>query len=214
MLQKDSNQRKIEPVIKDGDDLVVFAGENEDSRFNTKTKQAKHWYALTIIKNIENNLLNDQKNKKNPNILILGVALGSLTIHLLNKYKHINITAVDLYDDYFHIVRKYTPKDRLTLIKADAKDFLKEEKKKYDYIVIDLFGIDYVPDFVVKNDFMTNIYKRLNTPGNMYINTKHIEHKDLNNVLRKSFKKCSIKNIPRYTHKTEKNSTITIVSCV
>ena len=47
ILQKQSNQRYIEPVIKDGDDLVVYAGKNEDSRFNTKTREANcHNFAL------------------------------------------------------------------------------------------------------------------------------------------------------------------------
>lgn len=211
---RSNNQKKaryIEPVIRQGDDLVVYAGKNEDSRFNTKTREAKHWYALTIIKNIQNYLMNDLKNNKKPKILILGVSLGSLTIHLLNQYKHINVTALDLYDDYFHIVKQYTPADRVKLIKADAKKFLKKDTNKYDYIVCDIFGIHYIPDFVVTNEFMTNIYKRLKKQGKLFINTKHVEHKRLNAVLKKSFPNYSIKNIPRFNYPTKKNSTITIV---
>ena len=61
---KQKKARYIEPVIRQGDDLVIYSGKNEDSRFNTKTKEAKHWYALTIINNIKNYLINDQKNNK------------------------------------------------------------------------------------------------------------------------------------------------------
>jgi 2-polyprenyl-3-methyl-5-hydroxy-6-metoxy-1,4-benzoquinol methylase len=208
---KQKKARYIEPVIRQGDDLVIYSGKNEDSRFNTKTKEAKHWYALTIINNIKNYLINDQKNNKKPNILILGVSLGSIIIHLSNQYKHINITAIDLYDDYFHVVKKYAPSNIVKLLKADAKKFLKQNKNKYDYIICDIFGIDYVPDFVVTTDFMNGINNRLKKGGKFFINTKHVEHKRINRVLKKSFPNYSIKNIPRFNYPTKKNSTITIV---
>jgi len=212
-ILRSNNQKEvryIQPVIRQGDDLVVYSRKHEDSRFNTKTRKAKHWYARTIIKNINNDLMNDLKNNKKPNFLILGVSLGSLPIHLLNQYKHINVTAIDIYDDYFHIVRKYSPSDRIKLIKADAKKFIKKDTNKYDYIVCDIFGNDYVPDFVVTNEFMTNIYKRLKKQGKFFINTVRVEHKDLNAVLKQSFPNYSIKNIPRFKD-TKKSNTLTIV---
>ena len=188
---------KDEILYFDNNDLVHSKSSmSEYSRFNTKTKKAKHWYAQQMFNYINNNYKKDEPIK----ILVLGVALGSIIIDLLDNFKNANITGIDISDEFYIIVNFYSPKERLELIKTDAKEYVKNENIKYDVIICDIFDNIYLPDFVLDKYFLNNIYKKLKPNGKFLLNSIGISIDKLNSSLKDGFgDNCKITIIPRYT---------------
>jgi spermidine synthase len=168
---------------------------SEYSRFNTKTKKAKHWYTQQMFNYINNNYKKDEPIK----ILVLGVALGSVIIDLLDNFINANITGIDISDEFYEIVNFYSPKERLELIKTDAKEYVKNENIKYDVIICDIFDNIYLPDFVLDKEFLNNIYKKLKPNGKFLLNSIGISIDKLNSSFKDGFgDNCKITIIPRY----------------
>jgi len=172
-----------------GDEIVeIVNGVGENSRFNYKTKECKHWYALLIC----NKILNSIENNKKYKILILGVALGGIIIHLLNKSKNIEIIGVDITDKNYDIVQKYSDNSRLKLIKDDAEIYMKNNNEKYDFIICDVFTEFSIPKFVTNKIFLNNINKSLVNNGYFLVNTIGISKDNLYSVFSDSFQPLDI----------------------
>lgn len=199
-------------IIKDGDDLVSYEYNNENSRFNTLTKECSHWYALKICNYIINDINNkDNKNYKY-NILVLGVELGGIIIHLLNKLNNIHVTGIDISDKFFHIVKEYSPKDRLTLLKQDANEFIKNTKDDYNYIICDITIPEAItPPFVMENQFLKNINNKLHYGGSFLINTLTLDKTIISLRLKDAFPNCNVSINPKI-HGTGIINVISIVS--
>jgi spermidine synthase len=186
-LKKNFNQKGGE-VIYDEDDIIDYVAGGEYSRFNIKTKEVQHWYAKEIC----NTVISHSTSLKNIKILVLGVALGGIIIHLLDKLKLAHVTGIDITGINFHIVQQYSPKDRLLLIEHDAEIFIKTTTETFDFIICDIFNDTNVPDFVLSEEFLKNIYKKLNANGKFLINTIGINTDKLKTSFIKAFPKCNI----------------------
>ena len=187
LKNKYNSNDNLSIVIKEGDDLVTMDNSYESSRFDTVKKECKHWYALKICNEIIKDIGKKNNINRKYNILCLGVELGSIIIHLLNKLKNIHVTGVDLSDRFFYIVKKYSPHNRLTLTKSDANDFIKNTVDTYDYIICDIFSHDSVPSFVNSIDFMKKINNKLNQNGKFLLNTINVDHIKLDKLLKEVF---------------------------
>ena len=152
----------------------------EYSRFNIKTKECVRWYAHQM----SNELLNLNLNSK---VLVLGVGLGGIIIELSNKRRDIIITGVDISDINSDIVMKYGNSEKITLIKEDANDYIRESNDMYDGIICDLFDSIYVPDFVFTYTFLNKINNMLNKNGKFIINVPESNIEKLKPVLDESF---------------------------
>lgn len=114
-------------------------------------------------------------------VLVLGVAGGTI-IHMLHAlYPKAQITGVDIDQVMIDLGKKYFGLNdipKLTLIVADAKDFIKyQQAKKYDCIVIDLFIGRDIPDFVSSRDYLQAIHRLLLPKGFVFINyLKELEY--------------------------------------
>ena len=184
----------------DGDEIYELAVTNminsENSRFNYKTKECSHWYSREIV----NEILDMDDNKE---VLILGVALGGQIIHLLNKDSEMNVTGVDISDDNFNLVEKYSDINRLTLIKEDAYNYILKSKTKYNAIVCDIFIGMNVADFAINEDFLKKINELLLPGGKLLLNTTTDTDKELvMSRLKNSFNNIDINilNNPRYVN--------------
>jgi len=127
------------------------------------------------------------------NILVLGVA-GGTVIHLLHaRYPTVAITGVDIDKTMIDIGKKYFSLDKIkkcTLICKDAQDFIKKNKKQWDMIVIDLFVGAAIPPFVGEETFLLQIKKRLNPKGVLLINyLREFEYEKLSDILLAKLKK-------------------------
>ena len=161
-----------------GDDIVYVVNEGEYSRFNYKTKECKHWYSITICNKVLNSIYENRKYK----ILVLGVALGGIIVHLLDKNKNIEIVGVDISDINYDIVRTYSDNSRLKLIKDDAEIYMKNNNEKYDFIICDVFNDLDVPKFVTTTTFLNNINRSLVNDGYVLINTIKMNKDNLHDI--------------------------------
>ena len=161
-----------------GDDIVYVVNEGEYSRFNYKTKECKHWYSITICNKVLNSIYENRKYK----ILVLGVALGGIIVHLLDKNKNIEIVGVDISDINYDIVRTYSDNSRLKLIKDDAEIYMKNNNEKYDFIICDVFNDLDVPKFVTTTTFLNNINRSLVNDGYFLINTIKMNKDNLHDI--------------------------------
>lgn len=121
------------------------------------------------------------KEKNIRSVLVLGVAGGTI-IHMLHTlYPHAQITGVDIDGTMIEIGKKYFGLgdiSKLSLIEADAKDFVRRSKKNaYDCIVIDLFIGREIPEFVSNINFIRGVKKLLSPSGFVFINfLKELEY--------------------------------------
>ena len=182
-------------IVYDGDyimqKMITDDGKliGEASRFNFKTKEVKHWYAIQITNGIYNAIANPNAQVK---ILVLGIALGGILIHLLDKLPNSHVTGVDITSQYNSLVRKYADNTRLELIEADANEFVKTAEPKYDFIVCDIMDGVTLLNFVLSNEFLTNIKNKLNPNGMFLLNTIGISSDKLTNVLNSVFSYANI----------------------
>lgn len=165
------------PVIDNGIEL-------EYSRFNYKTKEVGHIYAK-IMKQVTSN---------HPKILVLGVALGGIIINILDKYPNSKVTGVDITDEYFDLVRKYSDNSRLTLIKEDAQEYIANNSGKiaFDIIICDISDGLSIPLFTVSKPFLDKINKMILPNGKFIINTIDNDDNFIQTSLRAAFNKKPI----------------------
>jgi spermidine synthase len=110
------------------------------------------------------------------NILVLGIA-GGTVIHLLHAiYPDATITGVDIDEEMVTIGKKYFGLDTvkgLTCTIADAKIFVRSEsakKKQWDMVIIDLFIGATIPEFVNDPVFLHQIGQMVAPKGKVVIN--------------------------------------------
>lgn len=117
-------------------------------------------------------------NKYNPpkNILICGVAGGTI-IHLLHAlYPKATMVGVDIDKDMTDVGRKYFGLGEipsLTLVTQDARDFIRDGIKKrssFDMIIVDVFFGKHLPPFLLDQSFWDSIKNVLHEKGFLLLN--------------------------------------------
>ena len=168
------------PMVDNGVEL-------EYSRFNYKTKEVGHIYAKKIMKQVTSN---------HPKILVLGVALGGIIINILDKYPNSKVTGIDITDEYFDLVRKYSDTSRLTLIKGDAQEYIANStnvgKNGFDIIICDLSNGLSIPLFTISKPFLDKINKMILPNGKFIINTINNDDNFVQASLRAGFNRKPI----------------------
>ena len=140
------------------------------------------------------------RDMKMKNILVLGVAGGTIIHILKTKYIGASIVAVDIDPAMLAIGKKYFGLTALAPIRfvcADAKEFVKKEKScRYDLIVVDLFHGAEIPSFVLSKSFTLHL-RRLLRPGGLllinYLRERYYRQKSeiLARLLRKNYREVS-----------------------
>jgi spermidine synthase len=120
--------------------------------------------------------------KKFEDVLILGVAGGSVIKTLVNEVKFKGkITGVEIDKDIVEIANNYFKLDEvknLELIVDDAFEYVLKTKEKYDLIIIDIFQDTTMPNFFFEDFFINRINFLLKTEGFILFNTMVINEKD------------------------------------
>lgn len=123
-----------------------------------------------------------ERIKKFDNILILGVAGGSVIKTLVNEVKfHGKITGIEIDKEIVEIANKYFKLNEISnleLIVDDAFEFVLKTKDKYDLIIIDIFQDTKMPNFLFEDFFINRINFLLNVEGFILFNTMVINEKD------------------------------------
>ena len=106
-------------------------------------------------------------------ILLLGVAGGSIARVLNRLFPETQITGVDIDPAMIALGKKYFQLDEIKNINihiADAQTFIKNypKKPKFDLVIVDLFKGDANPGFMSNQDFLGNL-KKITAPNGMMI---------------------------------------------
>lgn len=110
------------------------------------------------------------------NILVLGMGAGCV-VELFEKYlknSYFTIDAVEIDETVIQVAKKYFNIDRwknLNVIHSDAKHFVEECTKKYDFIIVDLFIDLNIPEFLYENQFLQKLQNLVQKSGLLLINT-------------------------------------------
>lgn len=129
--------------------------------------------------------------KKFDNILVLGVAGGSVIKTLVNdvQFKG-SITGVEIDKEAIQIAKNYFNIDEianLILINDNAFEFVLKNNQKYDLVIIDIFLDTTMPNFLFEDFFINRITTLLNLNGFILFNTMVLSNKDIErNILYKS----------------------------
>ena len=116
------------------------------------------------------------------NILILGVAGGSIIETLKNEVKfegkitgvEIDRTVVEIANNYFGL-NQYK---NVEILIDDAFEFVLKTKERYDLIVIDVFQDTIMPNFLFEDFFINRINFLLNVNGFILFNTMVLDYQD------------------------------------
>jgi len=123
---------------------------------------------LTELKKL--NILN--RNVKD--VLLLGFGAGSTASILQEKFKiNCNITGVEIDDKIIELAHKYFNVKRFVnteIICADAFDFMLQNKKLFDLIIVDVYIDNIVPENIESEQFITNLKNSLNDNGIVVFN--------------------------------------------
>lgn len=142
--------------------------EEFDSRFSGHIAVKKDWNNLYVTTNeltqsggLINDLWNDTfkklKPKKNKTWLVLGLATGTVAKIIAKKYAPVKMTGVEIDSDMIRIGKKYfglAEIPKLEIINSDAR---KLKIENYDYVLIDMYLGDRLPDFVYYQKFLAKV---------------------------------------------------------
>jgi len=117
------------------------------------------------------------------NILVLGVAGGSVIQTLRNDFKvNAKITGVEIDSEIIILANEYfklSHTTNLELVTADAFQYIKTPQNNYDLIIIDIFNDTKMPNDLFENTFWKNINNQLTNNGLCIFNSIYISKKEL-----------------------------------
>jgi len=198
--QHGGNIQKGGKLYKKGNEIFsILDNSIYFSSFNLKTKEVQFWYCKKICEEIIKDVEKNPSRKYN--ILLLGVDLGGILINLTNKLNNVFIIGIDISDIYFNIIEKFSPPNTFKLIKTDAEQFMREQRKNtFDYIICDIFDGIKLPDFVLSNEFLSNINKNLSPGGKFLINTIGVYYLTIKDKFEKIFLNSEIRFETEYPY--------------
>jgi spermidine synthase len=105
------------------------------------------------------------------NSLVLGLG-GGVVSRQLNVYCKHNVDAVELDNRIIEISKKDfgLKSSGVKMINDDARRFVKKSKKKYDFIVLDIFNGEILPSHGLSKESFEDVKKLLQPGGVMVIN--------------------------------------------
>ncbi|MFT5813559.1 MAG: spermidine synthase [Psychroserpens sp.] len=116
----------------------------------------------------------------NPNperILIIGLGGGTMSNALHQIYPKATITNVEIDPAVIKVARNYFSffeNDHITAVAQDGRIFVKREsikKQKYDWIILDAFNGDYIPEHLMTQEFLQEVKNLLSENGVLAANT-------------------------------------------
>jgi len=120
-----------------------------------------------------------EKVAKMKNILVLGVAGGSVIKTLVNEIKFSGkITGVEIDPEIINIANTYFALDQipnLEIVIDDAFEFVLKTKESYDLIIIDIFQDTNMPNFLFEKFFANRLGYLLKSQGFLLFNTMTLE---------------------------------------
>lgn len=107
--------------------------------------------------------------------LILGVAGGSVIKLLQNEFEFLGkITGIELDKEIIEIANKYFNLHKIKnfeLINEDASIYVRNIKRQFDFIVVDIFQDNIMPDFLFTEQFVSDLKRIVANKGTILFNS-------------------------------------------
>lgn len=116
----------------------------------------------------------------NPNperVLIIGLGGGTVSNTLLQLYPNITIDNIEIDPAVVKVAKDYfgyIDNEQIRTITKDGRIFVKRaliKKQNYDWIILDAFNGDYIPEHLMTSEFLTEIKQLLTPNGILSANT-------------------------------------------
>ena len=111
------------------------------------------------------------------NILVLGLGGGTLPLTLHELLPEATITSVEIDPAVIRLARQYFnyhDNDKILTYERDARLFVKRaalKKQVYDWIILDAFNGDYIPEHLMTQEFLQEVKSILSDNGIITANT-------------------------------------------
>jgi spermidine synthase len=106
--------------------------------------------------------------KSAPRALMVGLGGGSLVRTLLPHEPGMHLDVVELNPIVVDVAKKFfaiEPSDRLTIHVGDGREFIKKATTRWDLILLDAYGDDYIPFPLTTVEFVRSVAERLAPEG-------------------------------------------------
>ena len=117
-----------------------------------------------------------------PEALILGLGLGSIPYMLEESFEvDFRYTAVEIDEAIIYLASKYVLHDldsEVSTIHADAINYIAQNETKYDFIAMDIFVSDYIPDIFETRAFLEQLRDTLSPTGLLLFNRLYYFERD------------------------------------
>jgi len=163
--------------------LVEDQGDLRCLKFNVKTSKTNQscFYKSTpqqLVFNYTKLLFSGLLLLDNPkNILIIGLGGGTMSNTLHQIYPQSTITNVEIDPAVIKVARQYFgffENQRVSSIVQDGRIFIKRaviKKQQYDWIILDAFNGDYIPEHLLTQEFLQEAKNILTPNGILSANT-------------------------------------------
>ncbi len=116
------------------------------------------------------------------NVLILGLGLGSIP-YMLERYfkRDYSYTAVEIDEDIIYLASKYVINDlesEISTVCTDALHFVNVDEGKYDFVAMDVFVSDYIPEEFETEAFLRSLSFRISDDGLLLFNRLYLFERD------------------------------------
>ncbi|MFY0528782.1 spermidine synthase [Archangium gephyra] len=112
--------------------------------------------------------------RKAKNYLVLGTALGGVVASIVTMDPEAHVTAVEIDPALEGLARRFVPRlnhPNVNLVTEDARIFLRENTRQYDYIIVDVFAGQQIPAHCASQEFFALVHSRLTPDGVAVLNT-------------------------------------------
>ena len=163
--------------------IVEDVGNLRCLKFNVKSKQSNQSCMLKsepkrLVFNYTKLLFSGMLLNDNPErILIIGLGGGTMSNTLHELYPQATIDNVEIDPAVIKVARQYfnfIENDKVQSYVKDGRIFIKRallKKQQYDWIILDAFNGDYIPEHLLTKEFLTEVKSLLSEQGILLSNT-------------------------------------------
>lgn len=114
--------------------------------------------------------------------LLLGLGLGSIPYMLEKSFKRqFDYTAIEIDEEVIHLASKYVLDEldsEIYTIQADAINFIALNEARFDFVAMDVFVSDYIPEAFETIEFLEDLKETVSDDGLLLFNRLYYYDKD------------------------------------